>query len=318
MNHRLSMDKIRQAIPLIDPSFLNTPQFISKGLSDHFDCQLTVKIETLNPIKSFKGRGAETLISQAAPDKAIVCASAGNFGQAMAYACQKKKIPLTVFASKNANTYKIEMMRSFGATVLLMGEDFDEAKIIAKTHAKKLQLRFVEDSQDIETLAGAGTIGLELLNLPYTLDALLISLGNGALLGGIGRVIKELSPQTELIAVQAEGAPAMIESIRSQKLISHPSVNTISDGIAIRLPVKQSLLDLEHLIDDTLLVSDRTTLNAMKLLHQHLGIVSEPSAAVGIAAILDEKDRWRSKKVGAIICGGNLTPDQLKKWIMKS
>ena len=316
MNHRLSMDKIRQAIPLIDPSFLNTPQFISKGLSDHFDCQLTVKIETLNPIKSFKGRGAETLISQAAPDKAIVCASAGNFGQAMAYACQKKKIPLTVFASKNANTYKIEMMRSFGATVLLMGEDFDEAKIIAKTHAKKLQLRFVEDSQDIETLAGAGTIGLELLNLPYTLDALLISLGNGALLGGIGRVIKELSPQTELIAVQSEGAPAMIESIRSQKLISHPSVNTISDGIAIRLPVKQSLLDLEHLIDDTLLVSDRTTLKAMKLLHQHLGIVSEPSAAVGIAAILDNKDRWRNKKVGAVICGSNLTPDQLKNWIM--
>jgi len=310
------MDKIRQAIPLIDPSFLNTPQFISKGLSDHFDCQLTVKIETLNPIKSFKGRGAETLISQAAPDKAIVCASAGNFGQAMAYACQKKKIPLTVFASKNANTYKIEMMRSFGATVLLMGEDFDEAKIIAKTHAKKLQLRFVEDSQDIETLAGAGTIGLELLNLPYTLDALLISLGNGALLGGIGRVIKELSPQTELIAVQAEGAPAMIESIRSQKLISHPSVNTISDGIAIRLPVKQSLLDLEHFIDDTLLVSDRTTLKAMKLLHQHLGIVSEPSAAVGIAAILDNKDRWRNKKVGAVICGSNLTPDQLKNWIM--
>jgi threonine dehydratase len=235
MNHRLNMDKIRQAIPLIDPSFLNTPQFISKGLSDHFDCQLTVKIETLNPIRSFKGRGAEMFISQAAPDEPIVCASAGNFGQAMAYACQKKKIPLTVFASKNANTYKIEMMRSFGATVILMGEDFDEAKIIAKAHAKKLQLRFVEDSQDIETLAGAGTIGLELLNLPYSLDALLISLGNGALLGGIGRVIKELSPQTELIAVQSEGAPAMIESIRSQKLISHPSVNTISDGIAIRL-----------------------------------------------------------------------------------
>ena len=82
------------------------------------------------------------------------------------------------------------MMRSFGASVLLMGEDFDEAKIIAKAHAKKLQLRFVEDSQDIETLAGAGTIGLELLNLPYTLDTLLISLGNGALLGGIGRLLK--------------------------------------------------------------------------------------------------------------------------------
>ena len=183
MNHRLNMDKIRQAIPLIDPSFLNTPQFISKGLSDHFDCQLTVKIETLNPIRSFKGRGAEMFISQAAPDEPIVCASAGNFGQAMAYACQKKKIPLTVFASKNANTYKIEMMRSFGATVLLMGEDFDEAKIIAKAHAKKLQLRFVEDSQDIETLAGAGTIGLELLNLPYSLRCTADFFGKWSLIG---------------------------------------------------------------------------------------------------------------------------------------
>ena len=316
MKHRLSIDEIRQGLPLIDPSFLNTPQFISKGLSDLFNCQLTVKIETLNPIKSFKGRGAEILISQAASDEPIVCASAGNFGQAMAYACQKKKISLTVFASKNANTYKIEMMRSFGATVLLMGEDFDEAKIIAKAHAKKLQLRFVEDSQDIQTLAGAGTIGLELLKLPYTLDTLLIPLGNGALFSGIGRVFKELSPQTELIAVQSEGAPSMIESIRSQKLIIHPSVNTISDGIAIRLPVKQSLLDLEHLIDDSFLVSDNDTLKAMKLLHQHLGIVSEPSAAVGIAAILNNKDRWRTKKVGTVICGSNLTPDQLKNWIM--
>jgi threonine dehydratase len=316
MKHRLSIDEIRQGLLLIDPSFLNTPQFISKGLSDLFNCQLTVKIETLNPIKSFKGRGAEILISQAASDEPIVCASAGNFGQAMAYACQKKKISLTVFASKNANTYKIEMMRSFGATVLLMGEDFDEAKIIAKAHAKKLQLRFVEDSQDIQTLAGAGTIGLELLKLPYTLDTLLIPLGNGALFSGIGRVFKELSPQTELIAVQSEGAPSMIESIRSQKLIIHPSVNTISDGIAIRLPVKQSLLDLEHLIDDSFLVSDNDTLKAMKLLHQHLGIVSEPSAAVGIAAILNNKDRWRTKKVGTVICGSNLTPDQLKNWIM--
>ena len=91
MNHRLSIDEIRRGLPLIDPSFLNTPQFISKGLSDLFDCQLTVKIETLNPIKSFKGRGAELLIAQIEEYDPIVCASAGNFGQAMAYACQKKK-----------------------------------------------------------------------------------------------------------------------------------------------------------------------------------------------------------------------------------
>tara|TARA_B100000900_G_C20513984_1_gene689244 strand:+ start:184 stop:1122 length:939 start_codon:yes stop_codon:yes gene_type:complete len=310
------MNKIKGAIPLIDPSFLNTPQFISKGLSDIFNCQLMVKIETLNPIKSFKGRGAELLIAQIEEFDPIVCASAGNFGQAMAYACQKKKIPLTVFVSKNANIYKIEMMRSFGAVVKLMGQDFDEAKIIAKTFAAEQEMHFFEDGEDLETLAGAGTIGLELLKFPDALDTLLIPLGNGALFSGIGRVFKEFSPQTELIAVQSEGAPSMVESIRSQKLITYPSVNTISDGIAIRLPVKQSLIDLEHMIDDALLVSDNATLKAMKLLHQHLGIACEPSAAVGIAAMADNKNRWRNKKIGTIICGGNLTPDQFKNWIM--
>ena len=310
------MNKIKGAIPLIDPSFLNTPQFISKGLSDIFNCQLMVKIETLNPIKSFKGRGAELLVAQIEEFDPIVCASAGNFGQAMAYACQKKKIPLTVFVSKNANIYKIEMMRSFGAVVKLMGQDFDEAKIIAKTFAAEQEMHFFEDGEDLETLAGAGTIGLELLKFPDALDTLLIPLGNGALFSGIGRVFKEFSPQTELIAVQSEGAPSMVESIRSQKLITYPSVNTISDGIAIRLPVKQSLIDLEHMIDDALLVSDNATLKAMKLLHQHLGIACEPSAAVGIAAMADNKNRWRNKKIGTIICGGNLTPDQFKNWIM--
>lgn len=316
MKHRLNMNKIKGAIPLIDPSFLNTPQFISKGLSDIFNCQLMVKIETLNPIKSFKGRGAELLVAQIEEFDPIVCASAGNFGQAMAYACQKKKIPLTVFVSKNANIYKIEMMRSFGAVVKLMGQDFDEAKIIAKTFAAEQEMHFFEDGEDLETLAGAGTIGLELLKFPDALDTLLIPLGNGALFSGIGRVFKEFSPQTELIAVQSEGAPSMVESIRSQKLITYPSVNTISDGIAIRLPVKQSLIDLEHMIDDALLVSDNATLKAMKLLHQHLGIACEPSAAVGIAAMADNKNRWRNKKIGTIICGGNLTPDQFKNWIM--
>ena len=145
MKHRLSMNKIRGAIPLIDPLFLNTPQFFSKGLSDVFNCQLMVKIETLNPIKSFKGRGAELLLAQIKEFNPVVCASAGNFGQAMAYACQKKKVPLTVFASKNANIYKIKMMRSFGAVVKLMGEDFDEAKIIAKAFANKQEIKFVED-----------------------------------------------------------------------------------------------------------------------------------------------------------------------------
>lgn len=314
--HRLTISKIRQAVTLIDPVFLQTPQFISKGLSDALNCELTVKIETLNPIKCFKGRGAEVLVSNVKNNQPIVCASAGNFGQAMAYACLKKGIDLTVFASTNANPYKIDRMQHFWAKVIIEGHDFDAAKILARAFAATNGLRFIEDGEVIETLQGAATIGLELMKLPSSLDTLLIPLGNGALFSGIARVFKELSPGTSLVAVQAKGAPAMLDSLRSKKYISHPTVATIADGIAVRLPVAQALIDLASLVDETQLVSDPSIIEAMKLIHHHLGLVVEPSAAVGVAAILAHPYKWKNLRVGTIICGANLTPEQTKDWIL--
>lgn len=314
-NHRLKLESVKKAFELIDSNFLNSPQFVSKSLSDLLDLELIVKTEILNPIKSFKGRGAEVLASKANKTQKIICASAGNFGQAMAYSCKKRGIEVTVFASKNANKLKVSMMNSFGAEVILVGEDFDEAKTMAKEAANKSGHRFVEDSLDIETLEGTGTIGFELLKLPFQLDAVLISLGNGALTSGIGRVLKELSPKTKVIAIQSDGASAMVESIKSGQLITHDKVDTISDGIAIRLPIPQALEDLDGVVDETLLVSDESTIEAMKLIHQHVGVTPEPSAAVGIAAILENRQLFQKKKVATILCGGNLTEEQIKLWL---
>lgn len=288
LTHRLSIERIQQAAEVIDPIFLNSPQFVCEPLSDVLGTRLALKIETLNPIRSFKGRGADFLVSQVKGDNHLVCASAGNFGQAMAYACRKRGLKLTIYASTNANSLKVERMRSLGATVILHGNDFDAAKHEAKRAAIEQQWRFVEDSLDVETAEGAGTMGLEWLNFSEPLQALLIPLGNGAMINGIARIIKAYRPQTQIIAIQAAGAPAMIESWRAGRAIVHDQMHTIADGIGVRVPVPEALEDMRGLIDDAILVGEDTIIKAMRLLHCHVGIVAEPSGAVGVAAMLEQ------------------------------
>jgi threonine dehydratase len=314
-HHRLSLARIEEAARIIDPLFLNSPQFVCEPLSEALGVRLLLKIETLNPLRSFKGRGADYCVSQLPTDARIVCASAGNFGQAMAYACRKRGLALTVYASVNANQFKVERMRALGADVVLHGEDFDAAKIEAKRVAAQTGARMIEDSLDPATGEGAGTIGLELLSFPERLETLLVPLGNGAMLAGIARVMKARSPQTRVIAVQSTGAPAMVESWRAGRTIVHDRIDTIADGIGVRVPVPEALADLHGLVDDALLVHDETIITGMGLLHRHAGVVVEPSGAVGVAAILEHTALFRDGLVGTIVCGGNLTLEQMDAWL---
>ncbi len=312
---RLSLERIEQAARIIDPVFLHSPQFVCEPLSDELGIRLVLKIETLNPLRSFNGRGADYCVSQLPADARLLCASAGNFGQAMAYACRKRGLALTIYASVNANPFKVERMRALGANVVLFGEDFDAAKIEAKRVAAQTGALMIEDSLDPATGEGAGTIGLELLAFPERLDTLLVPLGNGAMLGGIARVIKARSTETRIIAVQSTGAPAMVESWRAGRVIVHERIATIADGIGVRVPVPEALDDLRGLVDDALLVRDETIIEGMRLLHRHAGVVVEPSGAVGVAAILEQPDLFRDQLVGTIVCGGNLTAEQMREWL---
>lgn len=312
---RLSLERIEAARALIDPVFLNSPQFEAEDLGDALGVRLTLKVETLNPIRSFKGRGAELYLAREAGEGALVCASAGNFGQAMAYAARSRAIPLTVFAAENANALKVARMRALGARVILAGHDVDAAKEIARRYAVEQGETFVEDGREVAISEGAGTMALELCAAEPGLEAIFVPLGNGALLAGVGTVLRALQPSVQVVAVAAEGAPAMVQSLRSGSLERTASVETIADGVAIREPIPEALADLEGLIDETLLVSDNDVINAMKMVLSRVGVVSEPAGVVGLAGLWKTADRWRGARVATILCGSNVTAEDAQRWL---
>ncbi len=314
-HRRLAIGNIEQALTVIAPEFLNTPQFECEPLSAELGAHIVLKVETINPIRSFKGRGAELTMSKLPAGTGVVCASAGNFGQAIAYSARRRAIRATVVAATNANPLKLDRMRALGADVRLWGDDFDAARAESRRLAAASNARLVVDSLDIETVEGAGTIALELLCLAEPLDVLLIALGNGAMLNGIAHVMKLRSPATRIVAIGAQGASAMVDSWRAGRLIEHASVTTVADGIAIRTPIAEALEDMQGSVDDALLVSDEAMIQGMKLLHRHAGLVTEPPAAAGIAAILQAPQAFRGARVGLIVCGGNLTEEQMRAWL---
>ena len=306
----LDLDRMLMAHERIDPAFLRTPLVRAAGLDAALGCALLVKDETRNPIGSFKGRGAELFAATALrPGDTVVAASAGNFGQGLARAAARRGHACIVFAATTANPLKIEAMRGFGAEVRLEGEDFDAAKDAARAFAAAHGHRFVEDGGDPTIAEGAGTIGLELAAEASRLDSVLVPLGNGALLAGIGAALRHVTPSVEIIGVVAEQAPAMRDSLLSGRLVTTPRAATIADGIGVRVPVPAALEMLRGRYDDVVTVSEEALLDAMRLLHRHMGRISEPAGVAGVAAILSDPARFRGRRVATILCGANVAPD---------
>src|SRR5918999_790197 len=256
---RLSPGRIEEASRCIDPVFLGSPQYEAEALGDELGLRLVCKVETENPIRSFKGRGTDYLLHRLGGEAGrLVCASAGKFRQGVGHAGGERHVSLTVFAAHSANPAKVESMRRLGADVRLEGEDFDEAKAAARALAGSEGWRFVEDGREVEIAEGAGTIALELCRWPEPFDALLVPLGNGALLSGVGTWIKAHAPSTAVIGTCAEGAPAMALSLHEGVVRTTEKVDTVADGIAVRVPVKEALTDLVGVVDNVLLVDDET------------------------------------------------------------
>ena len=313
--HRLSLERIAQAASVIDPVFLDSPQFRAEALEGLLGCRLVVKVETLNPIRSFKGRGTETLAATLDGRPHLVCATAGNFGQGMAYSARKRGLALTIFAALTANPMKVERMRALGGDVRLAGEDADAAWDAAREFAAARGARLVVDGRDVAISEGAGTIGIELLRRPETIDAILVPLGDGALLAGVARWVKAHRPSIRMIGVCASGAPAMERSWRAGRVEEQGPADTIADGIALRAPFPEALGDLAGLVDDIVLVEDGTILEAMRHAHHELGVVLEPAGAAGLAALLGDRERFRGQTVATILTGGNITVQQMREWL---
>ena len=302
---------------MIDPVFLDTPLYQCDALGRRLGCTVSIKLETANPVRCFKARGTELVAALLAGQgrTAVVCASAGNLGQALGWSGRRRGLDVTVVASHRAPAAKLDRIRALGVELELVDGDFEMARVRAASIAQQRGVRLVEDSLDLETCEGAATIGLELASAAPVFDAVLIALGGGAMATGMGHVLKTLAPDVEVICVQPAGAPAMTRSWHERRVVTTDSADTIADGVAGRYPIPEVLDDLLVVADDAVLVREESIVAGMRMLLESAGLVVEPSAALGVAAVLEDPDRFAGRHVATIICGGNVDLDAYHRWV---
>jgi threonine dehydratase len=305
----ISLERIDEAYASIPRIFRDSPQFVDEGLTRQLGLRLLCKVECLNPIRSFKGRGAwYFLAGEGRTSEPLVAASAGNFGQGLAYAARELGQRVIIFAATTADPAKLARMRALNAEVRLAGTDFDEAKDEAKRFAEQHGLKFIEDGREPAIALGAGTIALELCQWPEPIDAVIVPVGNGALINGIGRWMRGHAPGCQVLGACAAGAPAMALSWRSRQLCTTAAAETIADTIAVRNPVPEALDEMQAGVDEMILVNEHELRAAVRILHQELGLTVEPSGAASLAVAIQVASRFQDRLVAIVISGGNLTP----------
>jgi threonine dehydratase len=300
----LSIERIEHAAHTIDPIFRDTPQFTDPQLGLALHREVLLKVETMNPLGSFKGRGADFLAQELDPRRRLVCATAGNFGQAIAYAARAHGFAgAHVFVPAAVLPSKLARLRTLGADVTVGGDDEEDVRATAREYAEgDPGSRFVEDGREAAIAEGAGTIGVELLE-SGPIDTIVVQVGDGALITGIARWVKAHSPGTRVIGVCASGAPAMALSWRDGRVVSTEKVETVAHTLAIRAPVPESLERVRALVDDFVLVDDGEMLSAARLIAETLGLLVEPAGAAGIASI--RRHAPPGERLAAILTGSD-------------
>jgi threonine dehydratase len=295
----LSLTRIEAAVGEIDPVFLNTPQFVSDQLSEELGREVVVKVETLNPIGSFKGRGTSLVAQKLDPALTWVCETAGNFGQGLAYAARERGASIQIFVPPNAPDGKVARMRALGAEV----EAHERPASAAREYADAGEGRLlVVDGLDPTIAEGAGTIGVELA-AAGPIDTAVIQLGDGALITGVARWLKSLRPETRVVGVCASGAPAMAQSFAARRPISVAGEGTIAGAIAITDPVPESLERILELVDEVVLVDDEDIRAAMALIAESMGVLVEPAGAAGVAALARHPETLTGERVAVLLTG---------------
>ena len=295
----LSLGRIADAAGVIDPAFLDSPQFTSDQLSQHLEREIVVKVETLNPIGSFKGRGTSLLAQELDAGRTWVCATAGNFGQGLAYAARERAASAHVFVGDDAPAGKVERIRALGAEVEFRGQP----EIAAREHAAADGGRLLVTDGSAPSIAeGAGTIAVE-LESGGPFDAIVVQLGDGALISGVARWLKAQAPRTQVIGVCASGAPAMAQSFAAGRPIAVEGTGTIAGTLATTDPIPESFARVLALVDDVVLVDDADMRSAMRLIADATGVLVEPAGAAGVAALARHKARIPAGRVGVILTG---------------
>jgi threonine dehydratase len=304
----VTLDSIREAAARISDVVHHTPQFTSETLSHEAGCNLILKAEQHQKTGSFKIRGAYNCVAQLDRVKypnGVVTASAGNHAQGIAFAARSANLKATVFMPVSASIAKVQATRGYGADVRLVGAIFDEAVQAALAHADASGALFVSAFDHDDIIAGQGTVALEILADVPDVDTVIVPVGGGGLMSGMAIALKESRPSIRVIGVQAEGAPAVVDSFQAGKLLTSHSVQTIADGIAVKYPAERTFRYIHRYVDEMVTVDDEATARTILTLLERQKMVVEGAGAVALAAILDGRIKSSGKTV-AVLSGGNI------------
>jgi threonine dehydratase len=284
-------------------------------LNDLLGAEAFVKHENHNPTGAFKIRGGLNLVAQLTPDeraRGVITASTGNHGQSIALAAKIYDVKAIICVPKGANPIKVASIRSYGATILEEGADYDEARLIAESTAKKQGLRYIHSANEPHLIAGVGTLALEMIEDQPELDAVIAPVGAGTCACGTAIAYKAISPETKIIAVQTQVLPAVYNSWHSGELESTPPAKTIADGLGTRQAFELPVQILRKLADDFVLVSEGEIKAAIKHYVEDAHTIAEGAGAAPLAAAIKLRKELKGKKVGLILSGANITGDALR------
>ena len=288
---------------------LRTPCVASQTLSDITGAQVYLKFENLQFTASFKERGACNKLAQLTPEQSargVIAMSAGNHAQGVAYHAQRLGLHAVIVMPRFTPGVKVERTRGFGAEVILHGDTLEESRSHAFALAEQRQLTFVHPYDDDAIIAGQGTVALEMLEDVPGLDTLIVAIGGGGLISGMATVAKALKPSMEVVGVQTVRFPAMFNAIQGT---AHPQgTSTIAEGIAVGTPGRIPMDVIRARVDDLLLVDEGDIEQALVMLLEVEKTLVEGAGAVGLAALLKYPERFKGKRVGLVLCGGNIDP----------
>jgi threonine dehydratase len=303
----LTMDHIRAAADNIGSSVVRTPLMHSITLSQITGAEIWLKFENQQFTAAYKERGALNALlhlNEEQRQRGVIAASAGNHSQGLSYHGTRLGVPVTIVMPRTTPTVKVMQTQSVGGNVVLEGETFDEAYAHARKLEKELGLTFVHPFDDPIVAAGQGTVGIEMLEDNPELDCLVIPIGGGGLISGMSVAARSIRPDIGIIGVQAQLFPSMYGHIKQEDLPI--GGDTLAEGIAVKEPGSFTSKIIAELVDDIVLVDEETLEEAVSLLLQIEKTVVEGAGAAGLAAVMSNRERFEGKKVGLVLCGGNI------------
>lgn len=314
----LTLDRIYHAAYTLKDAIRKTDLILAPALSN--TNQVYLKTENLQMTGSFKVRGAYYKVSKLSAEersKGIIACSAGNHAQGVALAAQKFGIPAIICMPDGAPISKVEATRSYGAEICLVSDTYDDAYAKAVELQKEEGYTFIHPFDDLDVIAGQGTIGLEILDQLDDVDAIVIPIGGGGLISGVAAAVKQLRPECKIYGVQAAGAPSMYNSFVAHEKLATETVNTFADGIAVKVPGDNTFALIEKYVDEVITVTEDEIAAAILTLMEKQKVVAEGAGAVSVAAVLFDKIPLKDKKVVCIVSGGNIDVNILNRVITR-